>query len=230
MELRSCEAPEHASHKEPVVKWGGVILCGGQSARMGYPKAELPFGPQTLLQRAVDRLSQVVGPIAVVAAAEQRLPELPDHVRVARDTLPGEGPLEGLRVGLDALADCEAAYATSCDAPFVQVAFVRSLFAALEDQEVAVAEDQGFVHPLAAVYRPRVVTEVERLLAAGERRPRRLFQQVATARVPVEQLREVDPELDSLANLNRPEDYFAALERAGFEVTPAIRGLLGEAS
>ena len=52
-------------------------LCGGKSTRMGVPKATLPFGPETMLQRVVRLLGTVVSPIVVVAARGQELPELP---------------------------------------------------------------------------------------------------------------------------------------------------------
>ena len=72
---------------------GGVVLCGGQSSRMGRPKASLSFGDELLLQRVARRLGEAVSPLVVVAAAEQALPELPPEVRVVRDQRPALGPL-----------------------------------------------------------------------------------------------------------------------------------------
>jgi hypothetical protein len=45
-----------------------------------------------------------------------------------------------------------------------------------------------------------------------------LYDAVRTDRVPVEQLRTVDPELRTLTNLNQPADYHAALAAAGLAV------------
>jgi len=64
---------------------GGVVLCGGKSTRMGSPKALLPFGPETMLQRVVRLLGTVVSPIVVVAATGQDLPPLPASVILTRD-------------------------------------------------------------------------------------------------------------------------------------------------
>ncbi|VAX42749.1 hypothetical protein MNBD_PLANCTO02-2155, partial [hydrothermal vent metagenome] len=61
-------------------KFGGIVLCGGKSKRMGQPKLLLPFGNELMLQRVVRILSTVVSPIVVVASQEQKLPQLPDHV------------------------------------------------------------------------------------------------------------------------------------------------------
>src|ERR1700724_95875 len=95
---------------------GGIVLCGGQSKRMGRPKAWLPFAGEIMLPRVVRMLGAVVCPIVVVAAQEQDLPPLPDGVRIVRDEEKGRGPLAGLAAGLAALAgEVEAAYASSCD-------------------------------------------------------------------------------------------------------------------
>src|ERR1041384_510276 len=97
---------------------GGIVLCGGKSTRMGTSKAMLPFGPETMLQRVVRLLGSVVGPIVVVAAVDQLLPDLPTDVIVTRDEREGRGPLEGLRAGLKGLPeDVDGAYVTSCDVP-----------------------------------------------------------------------------------------------------------------
>src|SRR5690349_15807444 len=93
---------------------GAVILCGGQSRRMGRPKAWLPFGPEPLLARVVRRVREVVGPVVVVAAPGQNLPSLPSDVAVARDPVADRGPLQGLAAGLAALPDdVELIYATA---------------------------------------------------------------------------------------------------------------------
>ena len=61
---------------------GGIVLCGGHSRRMGSPKALLPFGDETMLQRVLRLLAPVVGPLVVVAARDQQLPELPSGVEI----------------------------------------------------------------------------------------------------------------------------------------------------
>jgi molybdopterin-guanine dinucleotide biosynthesis protein A len=185
---------------------------------MGLPKLALPFGPEAMLQRIVRLLGEVCDPIVVVAAPEQDLPTLPPAVIVARDRREGRGPLEGLSAGLAALPkDVEAAYATSCDVPLLAPAFVRRMFELLGDDSCAVPASGGFQHPLAAVYRRHLVELVDALLAAERLRPAFLFDSVATRRVSEAELRDVDPGLDTLKNLNCPEDYFDALAQAGFE-------------
>jgi molybdopterin-guanine dinucleotide biosynthesis protein A len=184
---------------------------------MGTSKAMLPFGPELMLQRVVRLLGEAVRPIVVVAAADQELPELPPDVLIARDRREYRGPLEGLAGGLAALGEsCEAVYATACDAPFLRPEFVRRMIELLGDHEIAVPLTDGFHHPLAAVYRTRVRPQIDRLLMAERLRPAFLYEQVRTREVSAEELFDVDPALKSLWNLNRPEDYRAALEEGGW--------------
>lgn len=198
---------------------GAIILCGGKSSRMGRDKATLPFGPELMLQRVVRIVSQVVEltSIVVVAAPEQILPELPATIIVTRDDRPERGPLEGLAAGLRSMPTCvDAVYATSCDVPRMIPEFVEWMFSSLGECDIAVPVDGKYHHPLAAVYRPNVLAVVESLLASDRLRPRFLFDEVRTAEISVEVLRRVDPNLSTLLNLNRPEDYQAALVEEGF--------------
>lgn len=195
----------------------GIVLCGGKSTRMGTSKALLPFGPESMLQRVVRRLGEAVGPIVVVAAPDQELPPLAPEVRIERDRREGRGPLEGLAAGLAALeADEAIAYATSCDVPLLQPAFVRRMIELLGEHDIAVPWVEGFHHPLAAVYRRRVAAAIESLLAEDRLRPVFLFDRVPTRIVLPDELIDADPRFDTLRNLNRPEDYAAALATESF--------------
>jgi molybdopterin-guanine dinucleotide biosynthesis protein A len=195
---------------------GAAVLCGGRSSRMGRPKALLPFGGETLLERVVGRLRQVADPVIVVAAPDQPLPSL--AVEVVRDPVEGRGPLQGIAVALRALEPhAERAFISATDAPFLSPAFVRRMQALAADCDVAILRDGGHHHPLAAVYATWLAAEAEALLAAGRARPFFLLERGETRIVERDELladpalRAADPELWSLRNLNHPEDYQAAL-------------------
>jgi molybdopterin-guanine dinucleotide biosynthesis protein A len=184
---------------------------------MGTPKWALPFGPESMLERVVRLLGSVCRPIVVVAAPTQELPSLPPEVIVVRDRREGRGPLEGLSVGLRALDErASAAYVTGCDVPLLVPAFVRRMCDLLGDYAACVPVTRGYQHPMAAVYRRSLVDLVDELLAADRLRPAFLFDAVSTRRVSESELTDVDPQLDTLKNLNHPADYLAALAQAGF--------------
>lgn len=184
---------------------------------MGRAKAELPFGPETMLARVVRLVAEAVDRMVVVAAAGQKLPALPNAVEVVRDERPERGPLEGLAAGLGALGgSSELIYATSCDVPLLQPAFVRRMFELCGDFEAVVPRAGDHVHPLAAVYRPSVLDGIERMLAADRLRLVDLMAEIKTRYVTADEFAAADSQGHSLLNVNRPEDYTVALELAGF--------------
>jgi len=183
---------------------------------MGRSKAWLPFGPETMLQRVVRLLDDLVEQTCVVAAEGQDLPPLPAGVVVARDMRSARGPLEGIAAGMRASdKSTEAVFVCGCDAPLLVPALVERMFGLLGQSDVAVPRDGEFYHPLAAVYRTDVLSHVESLLREDRLRLVDLFQRVRTREIATDDLRDVDPELATLKNLNQPEDYQAALRRAG---------------
>lgn len=188
---------------------GGIILCGGESSRMGRAKAWLPFGGEFLLQRVVRVVAGVVRPVVVVAAPGQELPPLPDGIEIVRDSLLAKGPLAGFAAGLAALdGRVDAVYLSSCDVPFLKPEFVRTVIGQLQESAVAVPQIQGYPHPLAGIYRLQVCAVVERMLAENRLRLRDVFNEVPTRFLGAELFEEVN----SLRNVNTPAEYELALQ------------------
>ncbi len=195
---------------------GAVVLCGGKSRRMGRSKVGLPFGDEVLLQRVVRCVRVVASEVVVVAAIAQELPTLPDDVVILRDAYPDRGPLEGLAVGLEALASrVSHAFVTTTDAPFLAAAVIRELFERC-DGEAAIPFTGGRAYPLTAIYATALAVRARSLLEHGERKVLTLagtsmhFVSGETLQASPDVTAE-DPRLASLVNLNTPEDYEAAV-------------------
>jgi molybdenum cofactor guanylyltransferase len=196
---------------------GAVVLCGGESRRMGQPKAWLPFGPERLLQRVVRLVGTVARPIAVVAAPGQELPDLPAEVSIVRDPVAGRGPLQGLAAGLAGLAEpVELVYATATDVPFLEPRWITRLVELIDAHDLAIPRIGEQYHPLAAVYRREAVLPViDRMLTEDRLKLQRIVELVPSRVVREDEMIAVDPLLGTLRNLNRPEDYERALRDAG---------------
>jgi molybdopterin-guanine dinucleotide biosynthesis protein A len=184
---------------------------------MGRPKAWLPIGAERMLQRIVRLLGRVADPLVVVAAAGQELPPLPGTVLIARDPVPGLGPLQGLAAGLGALPETVGlAFATATDVPFLRPDWVRRLTELIGECDLAIPHADGYHHPLAALYRRRTaLPAIDALLREDRRRPVFLLERLRARVVEADELRGIDPNLDTLRNLNTREDYRQALEQAG---------------
>ena len=194
------------------MRYGGIILCGGKSSRMGTSKAHLQFGAETLLQRIVRIMGEVLDPLVVVAANGQDLPDLEAEVMICRDKNEGQGPLEGLAAGLEALKErCDAVFLSSCDVPFLKKEFILGMIKDLGESRMCIPRTEGYFHPLASVYRVDVLPDVQQLLGKKKLRPFFLLEKVKGKIIEEAQLRQFDSELFSLKNLNTPEDFQQAL-------------------
>jgi molybdopterin-guanine dinucleotide biosynthesis protein A len=224
---------------------GGVVLAGGRSSRMGTPKAALEWHGSTLLLRTVGIVARAAGgPVVVVRASGQDLPGLPGTVMVVDDPREGKGPVQGIAAGLGALAgEAEAAFVTSTDLPFLHPAYIRRVLRALDEPsgpdaaapDVALPVARGYQQPLAAAYRTGLAGLAERLVKEDRLRPAFLFAECTVTRLddaalltdPV--LAALDPGLDSVLNVNTPDEYQAARERPAPEVTVQLFGALVKA-
>lgn len=195
---------------------------------MGVAKAGLPWHGSTLLRRTVGVLARATGgPVVVVRAPGQPLPALPRDVRVCDDPAEGLGPMQGLAAGLRAHEGmAEVAFCCSTDLPFLHPAFVRRVVGALDDEhDVVLPVARGFRQPLAAAYRTDLAGLFEALLVEGLRKPALLLDRVRVLRLDDDALLldgplgSADPALDSVLNVNDPDDFARASERPA----PAVR-------
>jgi molybdopterin-guanine dinucleotide biosynthesis protein A len=214
----------------------GVVLAGGRSSRMGTPKSALEWHGSTLLRRTVGILARAAGgPVVVVKARGQDLPALPPGTEVVEDSREGKGPVQGIAAGLAALAGkADAAFVSSTDMPFLHPAFIRRVLRALqeEDADVALPVARGYPQPLAAAYRTSLAETAERLVKEDRLRPAFLFAECTVTRLDDALLKQdpmlavLDPELDSVLNVNEPADYEAARARPAPAVTVQLFGAL----
>ncbi len=213
----------------------GVVLAGGRSSRMGTPKAALEWHGSTLLRRTVGILGRATGgPVVVVRAKGQELPELPGDVDVIDDPQEGKGPVQGIAAGLGALIDrADVAFVSSTDMPFLHPAFVRRVLRAVhEGADVGLPVARGYPQPLAAAYRTKLARVADQLVQADRLRPAFLFEQCAVSRLDEAALRDdpvlaaLDPDLASVVNINEPDDYRTAREKPAPPITIQRFGVL----
>lgn len=221
----------------------GIVLAGGRSSRMGTSKAALEWHGSTLLRHVTGVVGRAVeGPVIVVRALGQELPELDPRVVLCDDLEEGRGPMEGLAVGLAAAAEhSETAFVCSTDLPFLHAAFVRAVLRGFEPDartpdaerpEVVLPFVHGYRQPMAAGYRTNLVPQIIKLLDAERRRPAHLFEECNVRQLDDAdllsdpRLASVDPNLDSVFNVNQPDEYREARSRPAPEIVVERYGVL----
>jgi len=171
-----------------------AVLCGGASTRMGRDKATLLYDGVPLALRVARALGACVERVRLVG----RDPALG---ALGLELLPDRHPARAPMVGIAAaLAACEASAVLvgACDLVQLDPRVALAL--------LALAPADGGAEPLLAIYRPRLLPELERRIARGELRLQALLRDVGALFVPEADLRALDPELRSLTNANFPAD------------------------
>jgi molybdopterin-guanine dinucleotide biosynthesis protein A len=151
------------------VKIYGLILAGGRSSRFGSDKAFANLAGVPLIGHIAQSLRASVNALAVSggreAAAFIGAPVLPDPPGAPR------GPLAGIAAGL-AWVEAESAdwlATTTCDTPLIPGDMVGRLIEAAHarDAELAIVRTSDGLHPLCAVWRPRLRAVLSEILSTG---------------------------------------------------------------
>jgi len=193
------------------MKVGAVVAAAGLSRRMGREKILLPLGPTTVLERVLSSLASVgIAEIVVVVrpnAAMARGVSERAGARCVENPRPQEDLLSSIRLGIDALDPAlEAVFVWPADHPLVRTQTLeRLLREASRDHAVLPTWRGRRGHPalVGGALRQEIAT---RELPGGLRA---LWRERAEAvvEVPVE-------DEGILIDLDTPEDYQRALERA----------------
>ncbi len=200
-----------------------IMLCGGRSRRMGTDKIRLPLVGKTVYHRVEDTFAPWASHLVVVIGHAAQPPESDRDPIVVADEHADLGPLEGLRVGLRVCQQlgAELAMVTTGDAPLV----VPQLYRFMIDLLVKNPDHDGVVpyvddtwHPLTAVYRTRILEQVQQRVQRRQLRVKELMDSIAVLKLTRDRLEPVDPGLQSLRNINTREQYLQLrqeLERPG---------------
>ena len=202
--------------------FGGAVLCGGASRRMGTDKALLAVGRQPMALRVTIAL-QLAGAQSVAAVGGDTDALAALGLRVVPDERPGEGPLAAVATALRAErpppiapadhargrpevrpGDDDIVLVAACDLLQPSATAMRATVAAL-----AAAPAADLAVPIAdgrrqwgqAAWRLRALPALDGALEAGERSIRRA---VVASGLVVEEVHGLDPA--QLADADTPDD------------------------
>jgi molybdopterin-guanine dinucleotide biosynthesis protein A len=175
-----------------------LLLAGGDSSRMGRPKAWLEVGDSTLLRWMGDRLGADFAEVMVAFAEPEQIEQLVPY-RLVFDRKRKAGPLAGLEAGLS-VARNEVTFAIACDMPYVTRDVAEMAVAAALGCDAAVPRIDGRPEPVCAAYRRSALPAITDALDAG-----RLATSAMLDQLDVTWLEDLDPDL--FRSLNTPGDY-----------------------
>jgi molybdopterin-guanine dinucleotide biosynthesis protein A len=163
-----------------------------------------------MLDHVIEAVRPLVTEILVVAAPGSN-PRLPQGATLVHDPVAFEGPLAGVLAGLGAARE-SIVLVVGGDMPALVGAVIESMLQALDaleepEREAVVLEHDGRGRPLPLVLRREpALAAAQGLFTAGERRLRALPGALATATIPEPAWRTLDPEGQTLRDVDTEED------------------------
>jgi molybdopterin-guanine dinucleotide biosynthesis protein A len=182
------------------------ILIGGDSRRMGRPKALIRIDGTTLIERTAALAAEVSEDVVLLGTPPFDLPTALKAVPVIPDRHPGRGPMAGLESLLTARPH-RPSMLLACDMPRLSSALLERLCEVPADCDAVVACTPGEAeprHPCCAVYRPAILPAVREAIAARQYGMIRLL-----ARLRIWPIELAGEEARAVENWNDPADAAA---------------------
>jgi molybdopterin-guanine dinucleotide biosynthesis protein A len=176
---------------------------------MGADKGLIPLGGKPIVAHVAERLSQAVDEVIVVVCTGSQADAYRTlGLRVVTDIYPSDTPLVGAYTGL-VTARGDYTFLTAGDQPLLDPRVVDLLFSEAEGHDAATPIwPNGWVEPLHSVYATKPAAELSHsLLEAKEKRLRLLGDGLTDVkRVPIEDIKAIDPELRTLMDVDTAEE------------------------
>ena len=187
-------------------KVSAVILCGGESRRMGQDKAKLQVGKYTFLEQIVRNIMDN-GPDEMFLSVRRRNDYSEIKVTHIEDLEQNKGPLMGI-YSVMCVASYEKIWVTSCDMPFIDWQVAEELAVYFEDGIDAVipVDRTGKKYVLCAWYRKSTLEILKEQLESGDLKVKHLLGRLRVCYVAVEGLTDGSHKFQ---NINTREEYQA---------------------
>ena len=151
----------------------GIILCGGQSSRMGSDKGLLKLEANTWAQTAIDKMSALNIPIKISVNSQQ----YPDYKVVFpstdlitdNTTLSIKGPLLGV-LSSHLQFPQEDLFVLACDMPLMESSLLQTLYISYQQDpsfNAYVFANEGEPEPLCGIYKASGLSTILEMLATG---------------------------------------------------------------
>ena len=184
----------------------GVILAGGKSKRMGYPKAFLTIGGKRIIDRILEVFMVFFDEILIVTDDRSRFAEF-KNIKVVEDLIKGIGPLGGIYTGLKSISKSRGFF-MACDMPFPHIGLIKKLLDVSKNGnfDCVVPYSEKGVEPLYGIYAKSILVKLEDSLPRRERQTKEFSVNKFLECCNCKYIKPEPEELSSFCNVNTQDD------------------------
>lgn len=180
----------------------GVVLTGGESKRMGRPKALLPYKGTPLFYHLANTLQKVFN--TVILSHRQDRFDIPiTPWRVIEDAAESGGPLTGLLSTLQAVN--KPVFCMPCDTPFIDEATIRHVLENRDKNQICTVlynDENGFYEPLIGIWEISAIPVLQYNLSQGQFSFQKILKEHHIRKIP-------PPDTSVLRNINTMAEWEA---------------------
>lgn len=186
-----------------------LVLAGSNSKRFGKKKAFFKIDGKPMIQHVVERISNLSDEILISCKSDHgKLTKMFPLAKVIRDKSVRKGALTGLVSSLPEVRSKYVAIAT-CDCPRIKPEVLRLLLRHARGHDGGIPRwPNDYIEPLQAVYRTEKLKAIaQRAWENGKMKLTDVLEMVPdVVYVSTEEIRKVDPKLESFLNVNTPKN------------------------
>ena len=194
-----------------------IILCGGQSRRMGKDKGSLIIQDKPMIKHILSTLNHQINEVIIVLNDKSRIDKYSEFIdptdytytiRFVEDKIKNKGPLPGIMTGLSYISS-DYALVLPCDSPYVSRDYINIMFGEISENSQAIVpyhDDENKIktsEPLHSIYDKNIIPEIEKLIGKDTLHIKGLIEKIETKFVLIDNKKILKKEF---RNLNRPED------------------------
>ena len=194
-----------------------IILCGGQSRRMGRDKGSLIIKDKPMIKYILSTLNNEIDEAVIVLNDKKRIEQYKQfinpneytyQIKFIEDKIKNKGPISGILTGLENIST-DYAIVFPCDSPFVTKNTIQTLFNEIEVNTQAVVpyhdpkDRLKTSEPLHSIYNKNIIPTINDLISKDSLHIKGIIEKIDTKFVLIDNKKILKKEF---RNLNRPED------------------------
>ncbi|MDD6777189.1 MAG: molybdenum cofactor guanylyltransferase [Methanobacteriaceae archaeon] len=194
-----------------------IILCGGQSRRMGQDKGSMIIQDKPMIKHILSTLNHYIDEAIIVLNDKSRVDRYSEFINsndysyqitFLEDKIKNKGPLPGIMTGLGKI-NSNYALVLPCDSPYVSEKYIETIFSQIDVNYQAIVPYHDETNrlktsePLHSIYKKEIIADIEKLVNDDILHIKGLIEKIDTKFVLIDNKKI---EKKEFRNLNRPED------------------------
>ena len=194
-----------------------IVLCGGQSRRMGRDKGSMIIQDKPMIKHILSTLNHNIDEVIIVLNDQIRIDKYKEFINTkeydypitfVEDKIKNKGPMPGIMSGLENISG-NYSLVLPCDSPYVTQKYLKTIFNEIEKDYQAIVPYHDSENklktsePLHSIYNKNAISTIEELISKDILHIKGLIEKIETKFVLIDNKKI---EKKEFRNLNRPED------------------------